>query len=305
MKMKFEWIGRPLLRALETEGTNAHRLCTADQGWIERFGRDLLVSFETTAACDQMILELYLWGKAVRFTFDRIFGRHLPKKNEERKTPRLLFGDPSQNLRTIATEGFLKYGIDFGAGYSPGLFVDQRENRRHVRAVKPKRILNCFAYTCSFSVAAAAAGATTLSVDLSKKALARGRENFALNGIPTTGHRFVADDVRPVLRRLARRGEKFDLIVLDPPTFSRVRHGKAFHAETDFENLTLDALALAKRDARILLSSNCSTMHEGTLEVMARACLKKIDRAGRFHRQPRPADFPPGSGASSVWLTLR
>jgi 23S rRNA (cytosine1962-C5)-methyltransferase len=305
MKMKFDWMDQPLLRAIEGEGTDAHRLCTANDGWVERFGRDVLISSKTTAVRDQLILELYLWCTAARFKFDRIFARYLPKKNEERAAPRLLFGDPAENLHTIANEGFLKYGIDFGAGYSVGLFLDQRENRRHVRAVGPKRLLNCFAYTCSFSVVAAYVGATTVSVDLSKKWLMRGRENFALNSLPTNGHRFIVDDVRPVLRRLARRGEKFDMIILDPPTFSRARHGKAFHIETDFEGLLLNALALAERDARILLSSNCASMRERVLDVMARGCLRKIGRAGELHRQPRPADFPPGSGASSVWLTLR
>ncbi len=305
MKMKFEWIDQPMLRALEAEGTDAHRLCTANGGWVERFGRDILVSFKTTAICDQLIQELYLWSKAAGFRFDRIFGRHLPRKNEERAAPRLLFGGSAENLRTIASEQFLKYGIDFTAGYSVGLFLDQRENRRYVRAVEPKRLLNCFAYTCSFSVVAACVGAATVSVDLSKKSLLRGRENFALNSLPTTDHRFIVDDVRPVLRRLARRGEKFDMIVLDPPTFSRAGHGKAFHIETDFEELLRDALAVAERDARILLSSNCATMRERVLEVMARGGLTKIGRAGRLHRQPKPVDFPPGSGASSIWLTLR
>jgi 23S rRNA (cytosine1962-C5)-methyltransferase len=305
MKMKFDWIDQSLLRAFEAEGTNAHRLCTVEDGWVERFERNILVSFRTKAVCNQLILELHLWGKAARFKFDRIFGRYLPRKNEERAAPRLLFGDPSGNLRTIATEGFLKYGIDFAAGHSVGLFLDQRENRRHVRAMKPKRLLNCFAYTCSFSVVAAHAGAKTVNVDLSQKSLARGRENFALNSLATNDHRFIADDVRPVLRRLARRGEKFDMIILDPPTFSRARHGRAFHVETDFEDLLIDALALAQRDARILLSSNCATMRERILEIMARACLKRIGRAGRLHRQPHPTDFPPGSGASSVWLSLR
>jgi 23S rRNA (cytosine1962-C5)-methyltransferase len=304
VKTKFKWTDQRLLRALEAEGTNAHRLCTANDGWVERFGRDILVSFRSNAARDQLISEFYLWSKAAGFELDRIFGRYLPRKNEERTAPRLLVGEPARNPGTIAMEGFLKYGIDFGAGYSVGLFLDQRENRRHVSAVKPKRLLNCFAYTCSFSVVAASAGATTVSIDLSKKWLARGRENFALNSLPTSNHRFITDDVRPVLRRMARRGEKFDMIILDPPTFSRARHGKAFHIETDFEALLQDALGLARPGGRILLSSNCATLREPLLEAMARGCLKKIGLMGELHRQRRPADFPPGSGASSVWLTL-
>ncbi len=196
------------------------------------------------------------------------------------------------------------YGIDFGAGYSVGLFVDQRENRRFVGGAKPRHLLNCFAYTCSFSVVAAAAGAQTLSVDLSKKSLARGRENFALNELSTDGHQFIADDVRPVLQRLARRGSKFDLIVLDPPTFSRTKGGSAFHVEKDFEDLIAAAIEIADREARILLSTNCETLDGQTLERMARYAMKLSRRSGRFQQQARPADFPPGAGATAIWMTL-
>src|SRR6266567_2686761 len=210
-----------------------------------------------------------------------------------------------RNLQTIATERHLKFGIDFRAGYSVGFFVDQRENRCHVRHIAPKRLLNCFAYTCSFSVSAASVGAITLNVDLSKKSLARGRENFALNSLPTIDHRFIADDVMAVLPRLARKGEKFDVIILDPPTFSRSPGGKSFHVENDFEKLLVDALELAERDSHVLLSTNCSTLREHALEVMARYGLKAARRAAAFHRQPPLPDFPPGAGASSIWLTLR
>jgi 23S rRNA (cytosine1962-C5)-methyltransferase len=166
-------------------------------------------------------------------------------------------------------------------------------------------VLNCFAYTCSFSVSAAHVGATTLNIDLSKKSLARGRENFALNSLPTMGHRFIADDVMEVLPRLARNGEKFDLIILDPPTFSRSPGGKTFHVNKDFEKLLIDALELTERDSRILLSTNCSTLRVHALEVMARYGLKAMRRAGRLERPLPLPDFPAGSGASSIWLTLR
>jgi 23S rRNA (cytosine1962-C5)-methyltransferase len=190
-------------------------------------------------------------------------------------------------------------------GYSVGLFVDQRENRRFVTQSKPARLLNCFAYTCSFSVAATSAGAETVNVDLSKKSLERGRQNFALNALSAEGHRFIADDVRPVLRRLDRRGEKFDMIILDPPTFSRTKEGKAFHAENDFEELIASALEITERNGRILLSTNCETLDEQALERMARYCLKLSRRTGTLHRQSPPVDFPPGTAASTVWLSLR
>ena len=144
-----------------------------------------------------------------------------------------------------------------------------------------------------------------MSIDLSKKSLARGRENFALNSLTTNDHRFLADDVFEVLPRLARRGEKFDVIILDPPTFSRSHRGKTFQVEHDFEALLLLALELAERDGHILLSTNCANLSERALEVMARFCLKTSRRAGSFHREPPLPDFPAGSGAKTVWLTLR
>ena len=105
--------------------------------------------------------------------------------------------------------------------------------------------------------------------------------------------------------RLARKGETFDLIVLDPPTFSRSRSGKIFHVQSDFENLLLATLELAGRGARILLSTNCSNLDERKLETMARFCLKTSRGSGIFHWEPPPVEFPPASAASTVWLTLR
>ena len=304
-KMNFGWIDAGLLRDFQAEATDAYRLCTIDDGWVERFGQDILISFKRVLARERLLAELQSWTSSVGFDVGRIFARFVSRKGEEREPPRLIVGDPAENLQTIATERHLKFGIDFGTGYSPGLFLDQRENRRYVRHVTPKRLLNCFAYTCSFSVSAAYVGAATLNIDLSKKSLARGRENFALNCLPTIEHRFIADDVSAVLPRLVRKGEKFDVIILDPPTFSRSPGGKTFQVEHDFENVLIDALGLAERDSHILLSTNCSALREHALEVMARYCLKATRRAGTFHRPPQLPDFPAGAGASSTWLTLR
>jgi 23S rRNA (cytosine1962-C5)-methyltransferase len=303
--MNFGWIDARLLRDFQAEATDAYRLCTIEDGWVERFGRDILISFKRVLARERLLAELQSWAGSVGFDFGRIFARFVPRKGEEREPPRLIAGDPAENLQTIATERHLKFGIDFGTGYSPGLFLDQRENRRYVRHITPQRLLNCFAYTCSFSVSAAYVGAATLNIDLSKKSLSRGRENFALNCLPTIEHRFIADDVRAVLPRLVRKGEKFDVIILDPPTFSRSPGGKRFQVEHDFENLLIDSLELAERDTHVLLSTNCTTLREHALEVMARYCLKATSRAATFHRPAQLPDFPAGAGASSIWLTLR
>jgi 23S rRNA (cytosine1962-C5)-methyltransferase len=299
------WIDPRLLRDFQSEGTDAHRLCTIEDGWVERFGNDVLISFKTVLARDRLLQGLQTWADSVGVQVRRIFARFIPRESERREPPALIVGDPSESSQTVATERYLRFGIDFGTGYSPGLFLDQRENRRYVRHIAPKRLLNCFAYTCSFSVYAACNGASTLNIDFSKKYLSRGRENFALNNLSTIDHRFITDDVRSVLPRLARRGEKFDAVILDPPTFSRSPEGKTFKVQQDFERLLMSALAVAERDAHVLVSTNCSALGERALEVMARYCLKETCRVATFHRPLPLPDFPPRAGASSIWLALR
>jgi 23S rRNA (cytosine1962-C5)-methyltransferase len=303
--VKTTWIERELMRGFEAEGTDAYRLWTIADGWVERLGRDVLISFKNQAARDRLTTEYFLWAEAMGFNAQRMFERFLPKRNQERQAPKLILGDSNISSRSVVMERGLRFEIDFSSGYSVGLFIDQRENRSFVRKSAPKRMLNCFAYTCSFSVAAAIAGANTMSVDLSQKSLARGRANFVLSNLAATGHHFIADDVFEVLPRLSRKDEKFDLIVLDPPTFSRSHRGKPFQVESNFEGLLMTALEVADRDCRILLSTNCTALNERALEVMARFCLKASRRAGGFYSEPRPVEFPPNSGASTIWLTLR
>ena len=272
---------------------------------MERYGADALISYKTEAAGEQLGRELAEWSLLADQPFEWVFGRFLPKQNSERHAPRLVSGPADLPLDRTVLERGVSYAVDFGAGYSAGLFLDQRENRQFVRQNAPRRLLNCFAYTCSFSVVAALAGGATLSIDLSRKSLDRGRDNLLLNRVATDHHRFIADDVLRVLPRLARKGEKFDCIILDPPTFSRSRTGKAWQVEHDFEDLLLTALEVATRDARILLSTNCTRLDGRALEVMARFCLKATRRAGNFQPAVRLPDFPHGATARSLWILLR
>jgi 23S rRNA (cytosine1962-C5)-methyltransferase len=154
-------------------------------------------------------------------------------------------------------------------------------------------------------VAGALAGAETVSVDLSRRSLTRGEDNFRRNGLdPRAGHRFIADDVQAVLPRLARRGEKFDTIILDPPTFSRNQAGEPFQVQRDFEKLVALALDVAAPHAQMLLSVNHSAMRVADLESIARGALRIRGRSGKFSQTPALPDFPPGEGARTVWLEL-
>jgi len=299
------WISPELLGAFDAEETSAHRLLTSPDAWVERLGRDVLISFKLDAARDQAVAELREWELRAGFQRERVFSRFLPRQNAERVAPVLVDGDPAAPLHSVVAERGVLYGIDFGAGYSAGLFIDQRANRARVQKLAPKRMLNTFAYTCSFSVVAAMAGAQTLSIDLSKKSLDRGRRNFELNGLPADGHRFLADDVLDVLPRLERRGEKFDLIVLDPPTFSLGNRGRRWQVEEQIEDLLRAALELAAPKAALLISTNCTRLNRPVLERSARFMLKTARLGGTISHEPQLPDFPPGEGAQTLWLQLK
>ena len=184
------WIEAEELREFERTGTDAHRLCTYNDGWVECFAADALVSYKNEVARDRLTTELALWALGCNFKLGRIFGRYLPKQNAERDAPVLLLAiadkSAKRDLRTLAAirnrfrRRLFRRVLHRSAG-----------NRQYVRRVAPKKLLNCFAYTCSFSVAAANCGATTVNIDLSKKSLARGRENFALNSLTTNDHHFL------------------------------------------------------------------------------------------------------------------
>lgn len=300
-----KWITPSQCDAFAHAGVTAHRLYSGADAWLERLGEDILLSYKTEAARDAVLAEWQGWSAAQIFVPRRIFGRFLPEKNEDRAAPALLSGDPAASLETVVEENHVRFALDFAAGYSAGLFIDQRANRAFVRQAGFRRLLNTFAYTCSFSVVAALAGAETVSVDLSQRSLARGEENFRRNKLdPKAGHKFIADDVLAVLPRLARRGEKFDTVILDPPTFSRNQAGGAFQVQRDFDRLVELALEVAAPSAKILLSVNHSEMRVADLERAARNALRMQKRSGRFQPSPPPADFPSGHGAKTVWLEL-
>jgi 23S rRNA (cytosine1962-C5)-methyltransferase len=211
-------------------------------------------------------------------------------------------------MEAVVSEGGMSFGLDFAAGYSAGLFIDQRANRALVRRLGKGKVLNTFAYTCSFSVAAAIGGAQTTSVDLSKKSIARGQENFRFNQLRPDqewGHRFYSDDVLDVMPWLVRRKESFDVVILDPPTFSRGNGGRRFQVETGLDELMRLALELAAPNAKILLSSNCTRMNRRALEAVARFALKAARRAGDLHGENPLPDVPEALGAQTLWVFLR
>lgn len=154
----------------------------------------------------------------------------------------------------------LEYGLKFRINLTDyldtGLFLDHRETRRMVASMaKGKRLLNLFAYTCSFSVHAAAAGAlSTKSVDLSNTYTEWGRENFLLNGLSLANNPIVREDC---LQFLEKERGIYDLIVIDPPTISRSKKmDQMFDVQRDYPFLITKALALLSREGTLFFSTN-------------------------------------------------
>lgn len=298
------WLERGVWERLALEETTAHRVCTGEGGWVERLGEDVLISHASDRALEEFLAGLDAWRGSVGWDPQRVFGKFLPRQNADRVAPVLLRGDATLPPMGVVRENGVRYGVDFEAGYSAGLFIDQRRNRLFLRGRRPRRLLNTFAYTGAFSVVAALEGGRTTSLDLSRKSLQRAEENFRLNGLDPAPHAFIADDVLEVLPRLGRRGEKFDAIVLDPPTFSRGAKGRRFQVEQDFEKLLHLALEVADAKAGVLLSTNCTRLERRNLESIARHCLKLVRRQGVFHQEPDLPDIPSSSAARTVWLLL-
>lgn len=157
-------------------------------------------------------------------------------------------------------EGDLIFETEPTLGLSPGLFPDHRDNRQRIRAAaEGLRVLNLFAYTCAFSAAAAKGGASSVtSVDQSRQSLEKGRRNFERNGLDPAAHRFVHEDVFKYIERAARREERFNLVILDPPTFSRSkRPQRIFEIQKHLGGLLRLVQGVLAEEALVMVATNC------------------------------------------------
>ncbi len=208
-------------------------------------------------------------------------------------------------------EETVPYLVRLGDGLSTGIFLDQRANRRRVRELAAgQSVANLFAYTCAFSVAAAVGGASrTVSVDASAAALERGREGMAHAKVLSADHTFVAEDAFRWLARAATKKERFDLVLLDPPSYSSTKR-RRFVASSDYAELAAAALAIVAPGGRLIACSN----HRGIGHARFRKFLFEAARTAKVEVTqvkdlPDPSDFPvaPGeeSHLKSVLATLR
>ena len=227
---------------------------------------------------------------------------HKVLRKSEREAPAFFAGEPITSRFEIV-EDKIRYWIDFQTGYSQGLFLDQRSNRARVRSLAPgNSILNTFAYTCGFGVAAAFGGAQTVNVDLSRHFLAWGSSNYELNQIDPDQHEFYADDVFDRLRFFTRKQRAFDLVILDPPTFSRNRDGKIFRAADHFGQLVSAGLGCVKPGGRLLCCNNSHQLSAPAFRGQIQQGL--AGRVARINASEPPPDFPGSTHLKTFWIEL-
>ncbi len=299
-----------LIDPLETDAFRViHGASDGWPGWyVERLGKFLLSQSEQPLRAEQReelarLVRIF----SARGAYHKILSRQVRRTTATEASPQPAWGEAVPERFEICENG-VRFELSFNEGYSTGLFLDQRDNRRrfltgHIAAdfplLKPQtpdarpEILNVFAYTCGFSVCAAKAGAKTTSLDLSKKYLEWGRRNFTLNGLDPAAHDFIYGDAFDWLRRLAKKGRMFDAVALDPPTFSQSKEHGVFRAEKDYGKLVTTALPLVKPGGVLFASTNAADWPpEKFLADVEKAIHSARRKILQRHHVPQPPDFP-------------
>lgn len=194
----------------------------------------------------------------------------------------------------IVKENGVKFAVYLNDGAMVGVFLDQREVRKTIRDsyAKGKTVLNLFSYTGAFSVFAALGGATkTTSVDLANRSLPKTVEQFSINGINVEEQNIVVMDVFKYFKYAIKKNLKFDLIVLDPPSFAKSKKF-TFSAAKDYKNLLKETIEITEDNGVIVASTNCSTFDMKRFKGFIDAAFKESGKGYRIVEEfSLPHDF--------------
>lgn len=289
--------------------TDAYRLVHSEVPGltVDVYGRYLVASVYTDEVDPAWIRALSVLG------FEGVYLKHRPKQanelsDEQRRAraPEHAIGADAPTPLLIRENG-VTFEVRLGDGLSTGIFLDQRENRaRLMRECAGKSVLNLFSYTCGFGLVAAFAGASrTVNIDVAKSVLERGRANYERLGLQGE---FFARDVMETLPRLHKRGERFDIVVLDPPSYASTKRGR-FSVERDYAELAKLALDLVHDGGTLLACLNHHKLEERDLQGAVQQAAR---RAGRTIRAcelaPVPPDHAPLGGRQahlkSAWIRI-
>jgi 23S rRNA (cytosine1962-C5)-methyltransferase len=203
-----------------------------------------------------------------------------------------LLGEPVEHW-DICEHG-LHYRLDLGRKQNTGLFLDMRYGRQWVQAqAKGKRVLNLFAYTCGFSVAALAGGALqVVNLDMARAALSRGRDNHRLNQHDLSQVVFLGHDLFKSWGKVAKYGP-YDLIIIDPPSFQR----GSFVLSKDYPKVLRRLPELLSAEGVVLA---CSNEPEIGPNYLTQAMASEAPSLGFIERLENPPEFPDSQPDSAL-----
>lgn len=178
----------------------------------------------------------------------------------------------------IAKENGVNFAIYLDDGAMVGVFLDQKEVRKSIRDKysKGKTMLNTFSYTGAFSVFAALGGATkTTSVDLAKRSLPKTSEQFSVNAIEPKEQNIIVEDVFNYFKYAVRKQLKFELVVLDPPSFARSKK-HTFSASKDYVKLLKEAIQITTKNGVIVASTNSANFSMMTFHDFIKKAFREL-----------------------------
>ncbi|MBK9295148.1 MAG: class I SAM-dependent methyltransferase [Oligoflexia bacterium] len=287
-------------RFLFFEKTNSYRLMHRE--WfeknklcIEKLGDVLQIMnySQTNESLSESLIDFFMNVSNTKYWFIRQMQERGNIKNLNEETKINIQASTNMPLQWQIKENDINFDMRHAQGMSAGLFLDQRDHRLEIlQSTHGKKVANFFSYTCGFSLCAALGGAAeVVSVDTSQSSLEWGKNNFKLNDLDPDKYEFFTADSLFFLQACVRRKRKFDLIIIDPPTFSRGKHG-TFKLSEQIEELLKNAFLCLEQEGRLLLTFNDEGLESSDVAL-------KIEKAAldaglsyiRIEKTHPPLDF--------------
>ncbi len=225
---------------------------------VDRYADTLTIQVSTLGLAQRRdkVVEALVAELAPRGIVERIDLDMGNREGLDARTEGVVWGEAPERVEIV--ENGHRFLVDLMAGQKTGFYMDQRDNRRMVGALcQGARVLNGFAYTGAFAVYAAAADAAQIvNVDTSAEALEVARQNMALNGFDRPQDEYVVGDMFAVLRAYRAQGERFDVIILDPPKFAHTA-AQVERAARGYKDINLLAFQLLQPEG-YLATFSCS-----------------------------------------------
>lgn len=278
--------------------TNAYRLqhrewFPANPVCIEKLGEVLQIMNYGETEISSSLIEFFIMVTDCKHWFVRQMVNRGNIKNISEETKINIQASAQMPLQWQIEENGVEFDMRHSQGMSAGLFLDQRDHRLEVmQSTHGKKVANFFSYTCGFSLTAALGGAAeVVSVDTSQSSLDWGKNNFKLNDLDPDKYEFFTADSLFFLQACVRRKRKFDLIIMDPPTFSRGKHG-LFKLAEQLPDLLKNAMLCLEQEGRLLFTYNDEGLEPSDVGIILE---KAASDAGltyiRVEKTAPPPDF--------------